>query len=281
LHSYLGQTFDFSTKGKVKITMDGYIYDLLELYDVRKYAATPALSTLFDIDAGSVRLDGEASAEFHSRVAKLLYLAKRVRPDILCPVIFLCGRVKDSTVEDKIKLDRVLSYLNATPNLGVVLEAPKGLQLLAYVDASYGVHADFKSHTGAIISLGMGPLWVKSKKQKLNTKSSTESELVAVADALSQVIWTRDFLIEQGHDLGPAKLFQDNLSTIALAARGNSNAERTRHIAIRYFFVKDRIDAQEIALEHLPTGDMIADMLTKPLQGEKFRGMRKLLLNWE
>jgi hypothetical protein len=281
LHSYLGQTFDFSVKGKAKITMDGYVYDLLELYDVHHYAASPALSTLFDIDPESERLAGDAAAEFHSRVAKLLYLAKRVRPDILCPVIFLCGRVKECTAQDRDKLDRVLGYLNATPSLGVVLEAPKGLQVLAYVDASYGVHADFKSHTGAVVSLGRGPIWAKSTRQKLNTKSSTEAELIAVSDALSQVIWTRDFLIEQGHELGPATLFQDNLSTIALALRGNSNAERTRHIAIRYFFVKDRIESREIAMEHLPTGDMIADMLTKPLQGEKFRTMRRMLLNWE
>jgi hypothetical protein len=98
---------------------------------------------------------------------------------------------------------------------------------------------------------------------------------------IPQVIWVRDFLIEQGYSVGASKLFQDNKSTIVLANKGHSTAERTRHIAIRFFFVKDRIDAGEIAIEYLPTEDMIADILTKPLQGDLFRKLRRMLLNWE
>jgi hypothetical protein len=66
-----------------------------------------------------------------------------------------------------------------------------------------------------------------------------------------------------------------------LVNNGKSNAERTRHIAVRYFWVKDRIEAGEVKVEHLGTADMIADFLSKPLQGELFRKMRRLLLNWE
>jgi hypothetical protein len=182
--------------------------------------------------------------------------------------------VNCSTAQDWRKLERVLKYLNATPEMGIVLEATKDLQLLAYVDASFAVHKDMKSHTGGVISLGKGPIWSKSSKQRLNSKSSTEAELIAVSDALSQVSWTREFLTEQGYDLGPARLFQDNLSTIALANRDASNAEKTR-------LVKDRIDSGEIQLEHLVTTEMVADLMTKPLQGEPFRKLRRMLLNWE
>jgi hypothetical protein len=165
--------------------------------------------------------------------------------------------------------------------MGRVLEASKSLQLLAYVDASYAVHTDYKSHTGGILSLGMGPVFSKTKTQKLNTVSSTECELVAISDMLPQAIWARDWLLAQGYDLGPLTLFQDNTSTIHLANNGKSNAERTRHIAVRYFWVKDRIEAGEVKVEHLGTSDMIADFLSKPLQGDLFRKMRRLLLNWE
>jgi hypothetical protein len=134
--------------------------------------------------------------------------------------MYLSTRVRCATESDQLKLNRVLSYLNATKELGITLDATKGLQVLAYVDASYAVHGDYKSHTGGYISLGRGPIWVKSTKQKLTTKSSTEAELVAISDVLSQIIWTRDFLLEQGYDLGPGTLFQDNMSTIALAQRG-------------------------------------------------------------
>jgi hypothetical protein len=281
LHSYLGQTFDFSEEGKVRITMEGYINDILESYDVREYAVTPAQADLFDIDSASERLSGASSDEFHSRVARLLYLAKRVRPDILTAVIFLTTRVKASTQQDMKKLNRVLAYLNSTAEMGLVLEAAKTIQVHAYVDASYAVHHDFKSQTGGLITLGRGPIWAKSTRQKLNSKSSTEAELIGVSDVLSQVLWTRDYLIEQGYSVAPATVFQDNLSTMALANRGFSKSEKTRHIAIRYFFVKDRIESGEVSLEHLSTDDMLADYLTKPLQGVLFRDMRRKLLNWE
>ena len=68
----------------------------------------------------------------------------------------------------------------------------------AFVDASYGVHSDFKSHTGVDITAGQGPVYVGSRKQKVVSKSSTEAEPIGFSDALSQVIWTRDFLTKQG-----------------------------------------------------------------------------------
>ena len=123
-------------------------------------------------------------------------------------------------------------------------------------------------------------MYSKSSGQKINTKSSAESELVGLSDSTGQVVWTRNFLIEQGYVLGPAVIYQDNQSTMALLKNGKSNSDRTRHIAIRFFFVSDRVNNNEIKLEYLETGDMLADILTKPLQGELFRKLRDRLLNW-
>ena len=213
-------------------------------------------------------------------MARLLYLAKRVRPDLLVTVSFLTTRVQCSTEEDLGKLDRCLRYLNSTSSLGIVLDCSKGLGVSAWIDASYAVHFDMRSHTGAIVSLGKGPIAVLSSKQKINTKSSTEAELVGLSDATSAVIWQRDFLIEQGYCVDAAIVYQDNLSTIALAERGAAASQRSKHIATRYFWVKDRISVGEIKLEYLPTSQMLADVLTKPLQGELFRKLRDELLNW-
>jgi len=154
------------------------------------------------------------------------------------------------------------------------------LSVRVYADASYGVHPDAKGHTGVVISLGKGPVFVKSSKQKLVAKSSTEAELIALADCVTQAVWTRDFLIEQGYEMGPVEIFQDNKSTITLAERGHSTSDRTRHINIRYFFVHDRIAAGEVKVTYKPTLDMIADIMTKPLQGDLFRTLRARLLNW-
>jgi hypothetical protein len=104
--------------------------------------------------------------------------------------------------------------------------------------------------------------------------------LVALSDAVTQILWSRDFMIHQGYEMPPATVFQDNMSTMALVKNGRSNSERTRHINIRYFWVKDRVDAGEVVIEHASTEDMVSDILTKPLQGEKFRELRSKLLNW-
>jgi hypothetical protein len=119
-----------------------------------------------------------------------------------------------------------------------------------------------------------------SRKQRLNTKSSTEAELVGVDDGMPLVIWTRNFLVAQGFEVRDNVVFQDNQSTILLAKNGKaSSGRRTRHIDIRYFFVSDRIARKELRVEYCPTGDMVADFFTKPLQGSLFRKLRKIILN--
>ena len=75
--------------------------------------------------------------------------------------------------------------------------------LFAYIDASYGTHPDGKSHTGVCMLLGKGAFYVQSCKQKIVSKSSTEAEIVAVSDGISEVIWARNFLLGQGVQLGP------------------------------------------------------------------------------
>jgi Reverse transcriptase (RNA-dependent DNA polymerase) len=278
---YLGMTFDFTATGKVKITMSGYVSDLLkECEDIAGTAQTPAASDLFEIDP-KAELLGKAEKElYHSRTAKLLYLGKRVRPDLLTTTSFLTKRVTAPTVQDMRKLQRAVRYIRETKDKGIVIEGDKNLSILAYVDASYGVHHDYKSHTGCVIGIGRGPVYAKSSGQKINTKSSSEAELVGLSDSVGQVIWTRNFLVGQGYNVGPATIYQDNQSAIALVKSGKSNSHRTRHIAIRYFFIKDRVESKEIRIEYMRTGEMLADILTKPLQGDLFRRLRDELLNW-
>jgi len=279
-HSYLGMTFNFPLEagGAVKITMEHYVEELLALFSPTGNAVSPAGDDLFVINE-STMLDQRKREEFHSAVAKVLYLAKRVRPDVLLPCIFLAGRVQVATEQDLSKLQRLINYIFATSEMGICLEAGDPISILAYVDTAYGVHHDGKGHTGTFISLLKGGVYVKSSKQKLNTKSSTETELVGLSDSLSMIIWIRNFLIAQGYHLSAAVVYQDNKSTIAMATKGASTSERTRHVALRYFFVKDRIESGEVSIQYLPTGAMIADLLTKPLQGSLFRRLRGELLN--
>ena len=279
VHSYLGMEFDFADPGSVKVRMAGYTADTLKFSNTDGTAKTPAANHLFEVRQ-SVLLDDPKREALHSITAKLLYLAKRTRPDILLPVSFLTTRVQAPDEDDWNKLQRVLRYLNGTQDLGICLRADCPTNVTAHIDASYGVHIDGKSHSGMFVSLGSGPILVKSSKQKIVTKSSTEAELVALSDLASLVIWSRDFLLAQGEPAGPATVSQDNQSTMALAARGASVSERTRHINIRHYWMKDRVDSGDIQIMYTPTEDMIADIFTKPLQGERFFRLRDLLLNW-
>lgn len=128
--------------------------------------------------------------------------------------------------------------------------------------------------------LGKGAIYGTSTKHKINTKSSTEGELIAVNDVMPQVLWTRYFLEAQGYEVKDSIIYQDNQSAILLEKNGKaSSGKRTRHINIRYFFVHDRVEAGEVSIQYCPTGDMVADFFTKPLQGTLFRKFRDQILN--
>jgi len=111
------------------------------------------------------------------------------------------------------KFSRILKYLNGTKTLGLSIRGETVVCVCVYIDASHAVHNDFKFHSG-VISLGAGTLLARSTKQKLNTKSSTEAEMIAVSDGLNHVLWLRNCLENQGYRMSPAKVFQDNTSAI-------------------------------------------------------------------
>ena len=149
-----------------------------------------------------------------------------------------------------------------------------------WIDASHHVHNDLKGHTGATMSMGQGSVYSTSIKQKLNTKSSTESELVGIDEVLPQVLWTNYFLKEQGYDIQDTVVYQDNKITILLEKNGQlSSSKCTKHIQARYYFIKQCIDRKQVSVQHCPTEDMIADFFTKPLQGKKFKEFRDLIMN--
>ena len=282
-HDYLGMTIDYSKKGKVNITMMDYIQDLLKELptDMKGEAATEAANHLFKVNGEDpVKLDEETAVMFHHNVAKLLFLCKRARPNLQTAVAFLCTRVKAPDKDDYKKLTQLVKYLRGTASLPLTLEA-NSLQIVKWwVDASYAVHPDMKSHTGGMMSLGKGTIYGASTRQKLNTKSSTESELVAVNDLMPQVLWTRYFLEAQGYDIKDSIVHQDNQSSMKLEKHGRaSSSKRTRHINVRYFFVTDRIASKEVSVAYCPTSEMIADFFTKPLQGQDFRKFRDMILN--
>ena len=120
--------------------------------------------------------------------------------------------------------------------------------------------------------MGGGAIQSMSRKQKLNTRSSTEAELVGADDAATQILWTKVFLEGQGYPIDQNILFQDNKSTILLLENGKkSSGKRTRALNIRYFFLTDQIEKGNLTVEYCPTLAMTGDFMSKPLQGKLFK----------
>ena len=185
-------------------------------------------------------------------------------------------------MDDLAKLERLLRYMCSTRDRGMVF-APgsKGISMSVLIDAAYGVYPDGKSHTGSCVVVGeRGAVHCKSAKQQIVTKFSTEADLVAQSDSSNQALHSRNFIIGQRHACGPLTVYQDSMSCMSLIERGRSAAERTRHIAIKYFWLKERVDMGEARVKHLGTKFMYANQLTKPLQGAQFKSEREGITGW-
>jgi hypothetical protein len=261
IHDYLGMTLDYSEPGYVKLDMTAYLQKLFEKMpeEFDGTATSPAADYLFKIVDEIEELDEKSADFFHATVAKLLFLCKRGRPDIQTAIAFLCTRVQQPTRHDQNKLARVIKYLRGTKDLVLRLSAENLNIIKWWVDASYGVHHDMRSHTGGAMSMVTGAVYSTSRKHKLNTKSSTEAELVGIDDVLPQALWTKYFMEAQGYGVTTV-LNQDNQSTIKLSENGKaSSGKGTRHINIRYFFITDRIASKEVAIQYCPTKQMVAD----------------------
>ena len=137
-----------------------------------------------------------------------------------------------------------------------------------------------KSHTGGVLTLGKGAVYSRITKQKINTKSSTEGEIVGVDDILLQVLWKNYFMRAQGYGSKDTVVYQDNKSAILLENNDKlSSSKRTKHINVCYYFVKDCVERKELRIEFLGTDDMWEDYYTKPLQGSKYFKFRKEIMN--
>jgi hypothetical protein len=262
---YLGMTI-LKTEIGFEITMKSYIDDVLKSYgaDV-KACVTPAKANLFTVNSSAKRIDGVL---FHSIVAKLLYLGKRGRPDILLPIQFLCTRVKAPTEEDQRKLERVLGYLKLTRVWTRIFDRSPFNQAISFIDASFATHADGKSQSGCMVFLGNTLVHEACRKQKIVTKDSTEAELVALSDYLEEGAMVEEFLIDIGSLMDvelidtPFVLYQDNKSTITLVESGGGK-HRTKYMRVRQAYVMERLGTHELSIVYAHTSKMIADNLYK------------------
>ena len=276
VHDYLGMDLDFSDEGYLQVGMFKYTDNLIDEFpeELGATAKTPASDNLFKVrdETEAKFLPEEQAVVFHSFTASLLFLSQRARRDIQTAVSFLTTRVKRPDEDDWLKLRRVLRYLKGTRRLRLRLKIDNLDFITWLVDASHGVHRDMRGHTGAGLTLGEGAAITLCMKQKMNTRSSTETEIVGVHDALPTILWSVHFLRAQGFDVKHTILKQDNQSAILLEVNGrSSSSKRTKHIEQRFFYITDQVEKGLVKIEHEYTDKMWIDVMTKPKQGMAFR----------
>jgi hypothetical protein len=230
VHNYLAMIMDFTQAGALIIDMKYYIEGMLEEfpYKVKSTKTTPWTKKLLKLQEDAKEVEEARHSIFHTYVMKAMFLCKRARPDIDQAIAFFSSRVKHTYEGDWNKLLRVLSFLKGTINKVLTLEADDTNTLTWYIDLSFAVHSDMKSHTGAVFTMGKGAILSSLTKQKVNSRSSTESEMIGIDDKISKVLWVKHFLEWQGFKVKLNLIYQDNTSSMKLEQNGKaSSGKRT------------------------------------------------------
>jgi hypothetical protein len=231
----------------------------------------PWSKNLFKVDEASNKLPQDQVKIFHTFMMKGMFLCRQARQDLLPGLVFLASRVKDPNKADWKKLQRMLDYLHGTQDDVACLSADDTQTIKWYIDSSFAVHKEMRSHTGAVMTLGHGAIISDLTKQKVNARSLTKSEMIAVDNTITKLLQTKKFIEAQGHKVKANIIYQDNTSAMKLELHGKaSSGKRTCHFDIKFFYFKDLIKRNEMQVKYCPTDEMVADYMTKPLVGSKF-----------
>ena len=272
------------------LTQGNYVRKLVKRFHMEecKPTAMPADPTLRLTKAGYVKKDPSASqAEscnfpFRELIGALTYITTATRPDCAYAVNFLAQYNSCPTVDHWEAAKRILRYLKGTADYGIYYR-PTGKPLTAFADADWS-HSmdDRRSITGYAFYLAGAPVVYRSIRQPNVTLSTMESEYVALSECAREAIWLRELLSEIGvqhtntRELLPTLIWSDSKSAISFS---ESYIEKTRskHVSIRYYFLREQIEAKEVNLKYIPGYCNPADILTKPLNGVRHNQLVKSL----
>ena len=200
------------------------------------------------------------------------------RPDIVAAVGVMSQFMSNPNQSHWVGVKRILRYLRGTSGYGLIYRGNDGYKVCGYSDADWAGDVNTRRSTsGFVFQLGTSTVSWCSRKQATVAKSSTEAEYVALSTATQEVIWLRRFLVNIGVSIkGPVQIYEDNQGAIDIA-KNPKHHDRTKHIDVCHHFVRERVALNDITVSYCPTGEMIADVLTKGLPVVKFRRFREEL----
>jgi hypothetical protein len=243
-----------------------------------KLFPTPATpGTVLTTNDGKVPME---TSKYRSIVGKLLYYATKLGPDISNAVRDLSRHLSNPGPQHWEALERVVGYLSNKDNQHIIFKAPRTLQSISYVDSNYAQDAeDRRSISGRVNTIGGTLTSWNSKKQTTVALSSTEAEYIAFSECCQEAIFQTNLLEELLGEQKPAIIYEDNTGAIFLVNNQTVGA-RTKHIDIRYHWIRDLIRDKRIEVRFIRSEDNVADCLTKNLPvGEFEKHAKSLRLN--
>ncbi|UYV68325.1 hypothetical protein LAZ67_5003884 [Cordylochernes scorpioides] len=267
----LGIRIQMKEDGSISIDQERYIEELLAKYRMKeaKPISIPMDSNSKLTKISSIEGENEPvkKVEYQSLIGSLIYLSVSTRPDIAYAVSALGQFSNDPRRQHWNAAKRVLRYLKGTSCLRITYRKSNEA-LHGYADADWGGNlVNRKSHTGIVYFLARGPIAWESKKQQTVTLSSTESEYIALCEAGKEAVYLRALLDEMGFGEllnGPTVLKTDNQGAQQLARNPVYHA-RTKHIDIKWHFIRSICSDGLVEVVHTPTQENVADILTKGL----------------
>jgi len=271
----LGINVHKSHNNTYSLSQENYIKNILEKYNINnlKKSKTPCTGTN-TISENNTLFD---KTIFKSAIGGLIFLARCTRPDIAFAVNKAARKCEEPTVSDWKKIINIFKYLNSTSNYKITYHG-KG-DFIAYSDSDFaGDINDRKSTSGYIILMGKSPICWSSRKQSIVATSTTEAEYISTSECIKKVLWVRNLIKELFGIEKEITVFTDNLSSKTTMENGDLNT-KLKHIDIKYHFNKDNIDKHKIKLEYVNTENMIADILTKDVNGNKMTSFTNIIFN--
>ena len=277
LHYLLGITV-VQGEDHIAVHQKQYILRLLKRFNMEdaKPVSTPA-----DISVKLTKDDGVSkdvdAAEYQSLVGSLLYVAIATRPDISQAVGAVSKFCSSPTQAHLTAAKRILRYLKCTVDTALTYSRSPSVSLVGYSDADWAGDLDTRRSTsGTLFLMSDGAVSWTSKAQPVVALSSTEAEYIALSMATQEAAWMQKMLNDLQACVSPLKIMEDNQGAIAIAKNPIAHA-RTKHIDIRFHYVREAIEEGIIEIEYCPTDVMIADLLTKPLSKEHFERLRQMM----
>lgn len=275
VHWLLGVEITRSAAG-FHLSQRQYISDSLEqlgMTDCKSLAVPLDPSCRLTRDMGPHNTGEEeymSRVPYRSAVGSLVYLVTCTRPDLAASVGIVSQFLERPGLNHWNAVKRIYRYLKGTMDTGLLLSGGTDFELRGYSDSDYAGDTDTRrSTTGYVFLLGGGAVSWRSKRQPTVALSTTEAEYMALAEAAREAIWLRLFLSELGFSQRSAiTIFDDNQGAISLA-RNPVHHARTKHIDVRYHYVREQVAAGTINVLYCVTHDMVADILTKPLARDK------------